>query len=187
MTEIPTTEPEKITAADTVKWKRSFSDYPAPTWTLKYALVMTGQQYEITAGADGSDHLVSVDAATTAAWTPGLYKIQGYVTKDAERYTVVRDKYIKVLANFDAQDSGFDWREHVKKTLDALEAIIEGRATKAQTEMMVGGQKIGMILLPELVALRQKYLEWWNQLQQAEAIENDLGHSGNILVRFTDA
>ena len=66
MASIPTTEPETITAGDSLTWKRTLADYPAGTWTLKYRLINADGKIDITATASGTDHLVSVEPATSA-------------------------------------------------------------------------------------------------------------------------
>ena len=69
MASIPTTEPETITAGDSLTWKRTLADYPAGTWTLKYRLINADGKIDLTATASGTDHLVSVAPDTSAVYT----------------------------------------------------------------------------------------------------------------------
>lgn len=187
MTDIPTTEPARITAGDYVQWKISLADYKASdSWTLTYSLVKKGTRIEITATASGDDHLVTLAAATTATYNIGIYAWQAYVTKSSERYMVDRGT-LEVLPNYAAMPSGYDARSHVKKTLDALEAMLEGRATKDEAAIIIGGDTIGKMPIHRLLEWRDKYLAYYAQEKQAERVANELGHDGNIYVRFEDA
>jgi len=106
MTGIPVLdrEPDEIVAGDTIKWKRSFSDYPASTWTLTYALrsvATSSTAIELTATDDDDDHSVNVLAATTGAWIAGDYAWDAYVTNGTERK--------KGRQRIDKSPEGFGW------------------------------------------------------------------------------
>lgn len=186
MVDIPTSEPTEIAAGDLATWKITDSDFPASdSWVLTYALVKSGTLIEITASADGDDHLVEVASATTASWAAGTYQYQGYFTLSGERY-LRRQGTIEVLPNFAAQSSGYDPRSHVKTVLDAIEALLEGRATKDQEGIVINGLVIGKMPIHRLIEWRDRYRGYYEAEQQAEAVAKGEGHGGNILVRFTD-
>lgn len=91
MPDIPSSEPTRMHAGATTQWTKSISDYPAPTYTLKYYL--TGPADLTIAGAQygtSTDHLVSVSATQSAAWIFGKYTWQSYAEKGSgdtlERY-----------------------------------------------------------------------------------------------------
>ena len=55
--ETPTKEPETVRAGDTIKWKKSVSDYAASDgWTLKYSLRGQSTAIDLTSTADGDEH-----------------------------------------------------------------------------------------------------------------------------------
>lgn len=183
MTDIPTNEPMSVTAGDTVTWKRSLSDYLASAgWVLSYTLVNSAGKITITSTADGDDHLVSVLAATTAAWTAGEYSWQAYVTKGAERYQVDYGA-LEILPDF-AQQTTHDGRSHVKTVLDSIEAVIEGRATKDQESYSINGRSLARTSVEQLLVFRDRYKAEYAREVRAERIRNGLGHSGRILTRF---
>jgi len=70
---------------------------------------------------------------------------------------------------------------HAKKVLDALEAVIEGRASKSQTMQMIGGVQVQHIPLEQLVRLRDKYAAKYRteQVRAGEVTSNR-----KIKVRF---
>ncbi len=187
MAEIPNTEPTEIIAGDTTKWKRiDLSDYPASTWTLKY--VFRGPSVQnITAIADGNNFSVTISAAISANWVAGDYVWEAYVTKGAgenlERYRI-DSGYLKVKPNLEGVAGIYDGRTYVKKVLDAIEATIEGTATKEQASITVAGRTLTRRTIEELLALRDKFRVEYVAEQKAEKIKNGLATGGKILTRF---
>lgn len=180
---VPTTEPTAITAGDTIAWTRSLADYPASSgWTLSYALRSATGMIDITASASGADHAVSVAASVSKTWTPGTYAWAAFVTKAAERYEVARGE-ILVRPNL-AQAAPLDDRTHARKVLDAIEAVIEGRASKDQEEYTIGDRSLKRTPIVELIRLRGVYRGEVRREQQAQAIAKGLSSGANIFVRF---
>ena len=116
MAEPKSYEPEKVTAGVTWKWEKTFSDYPASEWTLTYYLRKNG------ATADGDTHLVTVAAATTAAYASGIYDFIGWAIKGTEKYEVFNAS-IEVLPN-PTNASAYDPRSHARKVMELIEAAI---------------------------------------------------------------
>ncbi len=159
--------PEKIMAGESVSWKVSLSDFPASAgWGLIYILVKSDDLISIAASADGDDHLVEIDMATSAKYPAGDYSYQAHITNGMERYQV-DSGMIKIVADFATQKDGHDPRSHVKKVLDALEAAIEGRASKTQMFQTVGGVQIQHMPLSDQIRLRNKYAAKYRQEQIA--------------------
>ena len=186
--EVPITEPLVVTAGDLVTWKRTFSDYPADSgWVLSYALTTTSLRITFSSTASGADHLVSVAAATTAAWVAGNYLIQGYVTKAAtsERYRVF-EANIEILTNLAAASAGYDGRSHARKCLDAIEAVLESRAGKAIQSWSGLEQSFSLIPTADLLTMRDKYRVEYQAEQAASNIARGLGNKRNVFVRFTN-
>lgn len=185
MSDIPAIEPEVVTAGDYITWEKSLSDYPASAgWVLTYALLNSSAKLTITATASGDDHLVAIAAATSAAYTAGVYQWQSYVTKTTERYTIATGS-ITVKANLSGITVATDTRTHVKKVLDAIEALIEGRATTGEQEMTIDGTRLVKMTVEQLLALRGRYYAYYQQELAAEKIARGLGTgSGKIRVRL---
>jgi len=187
-TNYPTTEPDKIIAGDRIAWKRSDldSDYPIATYSLKYSARLENAgttEIEITASESGSDYIVEVGQSTTAAYTAGVYHWQAYIirTSDSERITVDSGTW-EVKANRDAATT--DPRGHVKKVLDAIEATIEGRASKDQEKYAIQGRELWRTPIADLILLRDKYRAEYVRETRNERIRNGLGHGGIIKTRF---
>lgn len=177
--DIPTSEPSQITAGDTWTWKKSLSDFLASdSWVLTYALVKDGKIIELTASADGDDHLIEEVPTDTAKHDPGIYHYQAYVTKSSERYQVGTGT-IEVLPDF-AESAGYDNRSHAKKTLDAIEAVIEGKATRDQLAHSIGGRSLSRYSWTELIEARDRYrAEYYAEERKAGR------KSSKVKVKFT--
>jgi len=139
---VPTAEPAFLTVGDTWTWKRSFSDYPASAgWELTYALTTSTARILIAAAADGDDHLVSVAAATTAAYAAGDYSWQAYVTLDAERYMVDGGR-VTLRPNLAAASSGYDTRSTARQMLDAIESYLATGDPQAGNVSLSDGRQV---------------------------------------------
>ena len=183
MVDIATNEPFKFVSGDRLQWKRSFSDYPASTWTLAYTLLhATLAKITITASADGDDHSVDESAATTAAWAAGTYNWKAFVTNVAIRHQV--DEGQIIIEPDYASLTNYDARVHAEKVLAAIEAVIEGRATKDQESYTIEGRTLQRTPIPDLIVLRDKYKAEVGGLRKAERIANGLDGGNTIKVRF---
>jgi len=173
---VPTAVPATLRAGDTVTWRRSLSYFPASDgWVLTYVLVKSGSQITITASADGADHVVEVPLATTAAWSPGTYTWQERATKAGKTYTNAVG-VLQILASFAAATGGLDARTHAQKTLEALEAWIEGRDI-AVAEYRIGDRLLKTIPIPDLLILRDRYRR---EVRSASGVPQ----SGRVYLRF---
>lgn len=183
MVDIPYREPSTARAGDKVTWKRQFADYPASEWTLKYVLINDSAKITITATADGDDHLVEETPATTAGWGAGRYTFLGYVEKSGERTTLF-DGSIHIYPDLTAETT-YDGRSHVKKTLDILEGVIEGKAAKDQISYSIEGRSISRMSWTEIMTAYEKYKAWYAQEKKQEKIKRNLKTGSAIKVRFT--
>lgn len=180
-------EPDVITAGDTVKFhpgRVSLSDFPIATWTLTYRIVGND---DATATVDATDsdgnYLTTFTKAETAKLAAGDYELIGTITDGTERFTVYTGK-IKVVGNFSAADGATDTRSHARKTLEAVKAVLESRATKDQESYTINGRSLNRTPIADLILLRNDYQALVNREEQAERIAKGLGHKGNIFTRF---
>jgi hypothetical protein len=183
---IPTSEPLEIISGATVKWTKSLSDYPADTWTLSYQFVNAADAQAVTCTASGLDHLATITAAQTAAMVAGDWYWQAKVTDGDEVYAVGQGR-VEVKANFAvAGASSLDARSHVKKVLDALEAVLVGKASEDQLSMSIGDRSLSRYSFDELRKMRSAYKSEYAREQRQERIAAGLGHGGKVRIRFTN-
>lgn len=153
--DIPTNEPLSLRAGDTWKWTRTLDDYPAGTWTLKYRFKNAADYFEIVAAASGTDHAVTVAAATSATYAAGRYTWMAWVEAGTEKFTVDTGT-LEVNPDYRASTAAYDGRSHARKMLDAIEAWLEAR-DPAVAEYEIAGRRMKFIPIGELVKLRNRY------------------------------
>lgn len=191
MATIPTVEPSEIVSGDTVKWTKSLTDYLPATWTLVYSLVpqfvdSAGDAINpttVTATDNGDNtHLATISAATSDGLAAGDYLLVGRVNNGTEYYVVERRN---LLVRPDPTDTSFDARSQVKKVLDAIDAVIAGKATKDQeAETTPDGRSIGRYPWPDLLKLRDKYAALYQREQDQVDIDGGRGAAKTPRVRF---
>lgn len=181
--QIPTVEPTRLTAGDTAKWKISLADFPAGDgWSLQYVFVGKAGKQEATSSADGAEHLLSIAASATANWAPGEYRWHAYATQADERYKV-REGALTVEANL-AATAALDARTHARKVLDAIEAVLEKRATQAHMEYEIEGRRLRFIPVPELLTLRSRYRGYVRAEEDAARLAKGLPSRNQVRVRL---
>jgi len=168
-----------VTAGDTLKWTRSLSDYPATTWTLTYTLVNSTTRITITASASGTDFAVTVSAATSSGYAAGTYDWRAQVSSGGEVYTVGTGR-IKINPVWSAATDG---RSQARRALEAIESVLEGRASSATAEYEIAGRRLKYIPIPELLQLRDRYKSEVAREERAAGI----GLGGRMQVRFLNA
>jgi hypothetical protein len=179
-TTTPTTEPTIITPGDTIKWSRSLADYPAnDSWVLSYELINSANRYTVTAAASAADHLVTITAATSAGYAAGAYDWRARVTKSGEVYTVGAGR-ITVAKSFAA---AIDTRSQARRTLEAIEATLEGRSTSATAEYEIAGRKLKYLSVPDLLKFRDRYRIDVAREDAATRAAAGLSNPGRIYVR----
>lgn len=183
---IPTTEPAELRAGDTWEWRREdLAEYPAGTWTLTYRFKNAAGGFEVVASADGAVFAVTVAAATTAGYTAGTYSWAAQVVNGTTKKTVDSGT-LKVLPNLFAGSAGTasDQRTHAKKVLDAIEAVIEGRASLDQQEFQIGGRMLKRMPVADLLRFRARYKDEVEREAAAEKLANGMGVARKISVRL---
>ena len=177
--------PETIYAGDSLSWAEPAGEYPTPTWTMHYA-VRGASALDLTSTPSGSEHGFLATAAQTSALTPGQNSWQSFVTNLAgERYTISTGT-LTVRPNLPAQFTGFDGRSHAQKVLDAIEATMEGRATKAQAVLQINNRQIQYLKPEELIKWRSFYKAEVAREKTAEKVAQGEEPGNRILTRFRD-
>lgn len=183
---IPTSEPTELRAGDTWTWTKTLADYPASTpWTLKYRFKNAAGGFEIVASASGDGYSVSVAAATTAAYAAGAYSWMAWVEGgSSEKYTVDSGTLtIDPDYRSGTSTTAYDGRSHAQTVLDAIEAVIEGRASKDQEEYEIAGRRLKRTAIPTLLKMRQHYKAEVAAEAAREAIANGTGTGRRIQFR----
>lgn len=194
-------EPTEIIIGDTVTWVRRnvqaasendsgilvYIDIEASEgWALKFTAVGKLGSFSINAAADddnADDFKFTIPAATTAGYTAGDYKWQLTATKSPDRYTIA-EGWITLKDNIAGRSAAYDNRSHAKKVLDAIEAVLEGRASLDQQSYQIAGRSLSRTPIPDLIKLRALYKDEYEGEQIEAAIEAGLGSKRTMKVQF---
>lgn len=184
-TNYPKTVPEDLIAGDRWAWKKTDLTEYGTGYTLTYELTLNGGAAPITLTAtySGGEYLVEVAAATTAAYTAGDYSWSALMTRDSDSERV-RVGAGTLTVKPDPAVSAADPRTHARKALDAIEAVIENRATKDQESYSIAGRSLSRMNIADLLTFRDRYRAEVGREEDAEKIAKGLGTGKNILVRM---
>lgn len=178
----PTQEPASLTAGDTAKWRKALPDYlPADGWQLAYTLINAGGKITFNAVPDGTDHLVNIPAATTAAWAAGDYAWRAQALRAGDATTVASGT-LTVQPAFSA--ATLDARSHARKALANIEAYLENPNNLSSSLYEIAGRKLQRFGIPELLGLRDRYRAEVAREDAAASVARGLPDRRRIFVRF---
>lgn len=148
--------PLSLTAGITYERVVALERYPASDGWAMSAMLRGPAIINLTGTVVDGKHKLTASATTTAAWITGLYSYSVRVAKDAEVFEVEHGQ-TEILPDMNAQATGFDGRTHAERTLDAIEAVIEGRASMDQDRYRINNRELQRTPIPELLTLRDRY------------------------------
>ena len=155
-------------------------EYPAPDWALTAILRGPGA-IDLTAGVSGTAHVFAETAATTSTWTAGLYAVSLRVAAGDEVFELEAGQ-TAIAADLVSLEAGHDPRPHAQRTLAAIEAVIEGRASKDQQSYKINGRELVRTTIADLLTLREAYKKEVAELKSTGRHKRLLGRQ--VKVRF---
>ena len=176
-----------LVVGDTLNFTTYVADYlPSDGWTLKFRLVprASGTATTITTTQDSSDsslHRAQVAATTTATWTAGEYSWHSYVEKASESYSVSSGQV--TLKPNPRTASTLDNRSTAKTALDAVQAVLSGKATTGVLSYRIGERTLQSYSIPELLQLEAKLVSDVKREEGAAAIAAGLPSKRRVFVR----
>ena len=176
--------PKEITAGFTYEWQESFSQYPASTYGLTATFILNtygNTRYTVTAVANGDGFSFTIPATVSADFTAGNYKLYLFVTLGAAKY-LVGNQDVVIKAN--PLTATGDTRSHIQKVLDAIEAVLENRATQEYQSMSINGYSITQMSPEELLKLRSYYRNELRKANNLDRINNGGSPTNTIKVKF---
>ena len=186
MADIATSLPAKFRAGATLTFKVSFADYSAADgWSVTYSFRNATGAIDFTSTASASAHLISVDFATTSSWLPGGYTGVGIVSNGTTKVEVWRGS-LTVLPNIAAAEQGADFRSQAQRTLDNINAVIEGRANSTILDSTVEGTQLRRIPFADLMLLSDRYTAMVQNEKRIEDAENGRSSKRAIFSRFAN-
>ena len=186
----PTNVPETLTVGDRWAWKREdiATDYAPASFTLTYSfrlLSSAATEIALTSSVISettSAYVIEVPSATTVGYTKGDYSYQEYITNGSSQRIVVSTGYLTVTPNLDADSA--DPRSHARIVFDALEAMLENRASIDQSSMSVAGRSLSRMTPEEIRDWYEYYRHKVNLEVKKDRISKGLATGSLIKARF---
>lgn len=147
--------PSKIGAGVTFRATIDAPHYPAPDWQLAL-IARGGSQIDLISRYDGDGHVLEATATETASWQPGNYSYVLRAVSGDDVYQVDAGAFA-ITPDLAAVQEKHDPRGHAQKVLDAIEAVIENRATIDQQSYMIGNRSLQRTPIADLLKLRSVY------------------------------
>lgn len=147
--------PNEIAAGMTFRVEIDLVEYPAPEWSL--TLYLRGAvAIDFSSEADGSAHVLAAPGSTTQGWTAGRFSYQLRAT-DGDDVALIESGEVTIAPDLAAVPAGYDGRSHARRVLDAIEAVIEGRASKDQQSYQINNRSLSRTPIGDLLTLRDRY------------------------------
>lgn len=170
--------PSELIAGDTWQWDAEYGDYPAGTWVATAYFENATSAFTVASSAVGTVHRFAAAATVTDDFAAGSYFVQVRAVNGATKY-VVESGWCDVKAD-PASAAAVDHRSWARRTLDAIEAFLEGNATTAQQSIEVAGRSISRWSIAELMQFRAQLRGEVRTEEQGSAA----GLSRDIKVRY---
>lgn len=170
--------PSTLRAGDTWVWTDSLVEYPSATYTLKYTFYRFGQAAVTLTSVGSGTNFTTTVLPTNSTLAAGEWGWTAYVEKGSggslERYTL-GDGTVKVKPSFAGAVATTDLRSHAQKMLDGITAVLEGRASHAESSLVINGR--------EVQYMKPTDLEKWKAMYQRQ-VNAETGKSGSNIVRI---
>jgi len=186
-TNYPTTEPNELQLGDFWAWKRIdlSTDYPTASYSLSYEFNLvdgsTAANFTLTATESNDEYII--ETSNTTSYTAGEYNWVSYITRSSDSARIkLSEGFTEIQENYATTTSSV--RSHAKKVLDAIEAVIENRATMDQSSMSIAGRSLSRLTIDELLQFRDRYkAEYLKEVKKAR-IKNKKDSGNTIKIRF---
>lgn len=147
--------PNQIKAGLSLNAEISAPEFPAPDWTVT-AILRGPSVLDLNAAGTGARHVFAESGSETAAYKPGKYSVSlrascGGDVREIEAGT------LDILPDLAGASEGHDPRKHAERVLEAIESVIESRASKDQMAYTINGRSLSRTPLADLLQLRDTY------------------------------
>ena len=186
----PTQEPDLLVVGDRWMWRRPdlVADYPTADYALTYEFHEDAggggsHKFTITATETTTDYIVEIASATTASYTAGEYNWYAFITRSSDSQRIAIDEgHTKIELNF--ANTNADNRSHAKKVLDAIQAVLENRASQDQMSYSIAGRSLSRMTIDDLMRFRDRYRAEYNREIKLKRIKNKQDTGNTIKARF---
>ena len=177
--------PISLVQGTSASWTVGNSEYkPEDGWTAQYVFASPADTQTLDGTDNGdSSFLFELTSAASAEFEATQYNWQLFMEKGTERF-LINNSIIEIRQDFGTSLHGADSRSHVKKTLDALEAMLEKKATRDQASFSIKNRSLSRMDSAELLDWYRQYRLWYKQELKAEKLKQG-GRQALIRVRFS--
>jgi hypothetical protein len=183
---LPDYEPDEIAIGETLEWRKVLPDFPpADGWAVTYYVRGAGRGFDQAAAADGGGWRVTVDAGVTAQMSPGKYFFEARASKSGVEHEVARGEMTAVVSiKGMSVTATLDDRSQAQKILDAIDALVAGKATLDQQSYQIGNRQLARIPIPDLIALRTRYAQVVARERRTRRLREGAPYLKTVYVRF---
>ena len=153
------------------------ASYTTPGWTLTAHLRGPGQ-IDLQATEDGT---FAASADTTSSWAPGTYWWEVRATNGVDTVKVDSGQLV-VRPDLAAAGPGFDGRTQNERALDAINAVLENRASQDQQKYTIKDRELWRTPITDLLKLQAFYKAAVRRERNAKAGRSTFGRT--IKVKF---
>lgn len=144
---------EKIYNGTTISFEFNSANYPASEgYTASVVYRGSTSYYSFNTTNNGSNYKLEVSPSQNNI-PPGKYLILYEFSKSGNIYVEEAD-WVQVLPS---PKSVTDNRTHEEKVLDAINAVLESRATKEHLSYSIGGRSLALMTFDELIKAKSYY------------------------------
>ena len=186
----PTQEPDTLVVGDRWMWRRpdlaSIYDPSEYALTYEYHRDSGGggvNKFTITATETSDDYIIEVPSSTTDAYVSNAYIWYAFITRSSDSERIAVDNGRAELVD-DFADSNADVRSHAKTVLDAIEAVIENRASQDQMSYSIAGRSLSRMSIDDLMTFRNRYRAEYLEEIKKSRIKNKQDSGNLVKVRF---
>lgn len=171
--------PPQLVSGDSWSWTFDSPEYPAPEWIATTYVENKDAAFAVAGVPVGTAHEFTVGASITETYKAGRYRWHVRAVNSAGVAKTVSSGDVDVLVN-PAAAGLTDTRTWARRTLDAVEAFLEGNASTAQQATAIQGRSITRWPLDQLLDWRDRLRAEVAQEEQAE----QAGAGRNFKVRY---
>lgn len=176
--------PELIEQGGTYVFTESFTDYPNTDWTAQYLLQIPGSAPYTTNATNGTgtnNIVFTLNAASTANWTPGRYTFSIYATEmSSSQRATAKTGVLQVIPDLSQTQA----KTTAQTMLDNINTAITSLTTGGFQSVSVNNVSYTRYDVTTLIGMRTRLQAEVIREQQAAEVFRGINHTGIIGTRF---
>lgn len=152
--------PQTWSAGIRTTFQLALTAYPASQGWQAVLYLRGADAIDVLSVADNNLHVFDVTSAVSTAWKAGHYGYSLRVKRGADadlEMDEIESGVVQIMADVLNLSAGQDFRSHAQRTLDAIEAVLESRATMDQERYRINNRELYRTPIETLKKLRDQY------------------------------